>query len=116
MIIRYITHNSNSQFKHHQQQTSWKFQSELLQVISDLILEQIQTEIADTMFSIIMDETRDISKTEQLSLCLSHVHKSIKKKILLDFFETKPINKESLFNLAKYEMQSLNLDFKKYCW
>ena len=83
-----------------------------MQYIADLVLERVQTEIDDSMFSIIMDETNDISKTEQVSLCLNYVHEGIKKEVLVGFFETKRTNGESLFNLAKDAIQSLNLDLK----
>ena len=83
-----------------------------MQYIADLVLERVQTEIDDSMFSIIMDETSDISKTEQVSLCLNYVHEGIKKEVLVGFFETKRTNGESLFNLAKDAIQSLNLDLK----
>ena len=59
-----------------------------------------------------MDETSGISKTEQLSLCLSYVHEGIEKKVFVGFFETKRANAESLFNLGKDAIQSLNLDLK----
>ena len=80
--------------------------------LEDSILECVQTEIGDSMFSIIMDETSDINKTEQVSLCLSYVHERIKKEVFVGFFETKRTNAESLFNLAKDAIQSLNLDLK----
>ena len=83
-----------------------------MQYIADLILERVQTEIDNSMFSIIMDETSDISKTEQVSLCLNYVHEGIKKEVLVGFFENKRTNGESLFNLAKDAIQSLNLDLK----
>ena len=46
----------NLQLKHHQKWTSWKIQNELLQIIADLIIERVQTEIGDSMFSIITDQ------------------------------------------------------------
>ena len=69
--------SSTMSLKYHQQWTSWKIQNELLQIIADLILERVQTEIGDSMLSIIMDKTSDISKTVQASLCLSYVHEGI---------------------------------------
>ena len=40
------------------------------QIIVDLILERVQTEIDDSLFSIIKEETIDISKTKQVSVIL----------------------------------------------
>ena len=45
-------------------------------------------------------------------LCLSYVHEGIKKEVFAGFFETKRTYAESLFNLAKDTIQSLNLDLK----
>ena len=98
--IPWLQDKLNSQLKLHQQWTFWKIQNELLQIIADLIFKRVQTEIVDSMFSIIMDETSNISKTEQVSLCLSYVHEVVKKEVLVRFCETKRINAESLFNLA----------------
>lgn len=61
------------------------------------------------MFSIIMDKTSDISKTDLKYFCLSCVLEVI-KKVFVGFFETKRTNADSWFNLAKDAMQSLNLD------
>ena len=63
----------------------WNIQNELLQISADLILERVQNEIGDSMYSIIMDETSDISKTEQVSLCLSFVHEGVKKEVFVGF-------------------------------
>ena len=78
---------SNSQLEHHQKWTSWKIRYELLQIIADLILERVHTEIGDSMLLTIIDETSDVSKTEKVSICLSYVHEGIKKKFLLDFLK-----------------------------
>ena len=113
--IPWLQYKLNSQLKHHQQWTSWKIQNESSQYTADLILERVQTEIDDSMFPIIMDETSDISKTEQVSLCLNYVHEGIKKEVFVGFFETKRTNAESLFNLAKDGSTIFEFRFKKYC-
>ena len=110
--IPWLQDKLNSQLKHHQQWTSWKIQNELLQIIADLILERVQTEIGDSMFSIIMDENSGIGKTEKVSLCLSYVHEGIKKRFLLDFLKPNVPIQSLLFNLAKDAIQSVNLDLK----
>lgn len=78
-----------------------------------MVLESVQTEIGDSMFSVIMDETIDISKTEQASLCLSYAHERIKNRFFVGFFEAKRTNAEFLFNLAKSVVQSLNSDLNR---
>ena len=55
--------------------TSKATQNDLLMAASGTIVEQIVEETRRAEFySIIADETRDISRIEQLSLCLCYVH------------------------------------------
>lgn len=50
----------------------------ILKAASSVVLQQISNEIREVgVFVIIPDETRDISKTEQLSLCLRYVNKEL---------------------------------------
>ena len=67
--VPWLEHMLKSQIEHHIQWTSPIIQIEIFQIIADLILERIQNEIGDNKFAIIMDETSDISITEQV--CVS---------------------------------------------
>ena len=87
--IPWLEQTLKSQLEHHRQWTSPIIQNEILEIISDLILERIQNEIGENNFAIIMDETSDISKTEQVSLCLSFVFEGVKKEAFVGFFSTK---------------------------
>ena len=63
-----------AQLQLHAQWTSPTIQNELLAIVSDLVLERITTEVRKSgYFGIIMDETSDISRTEEVSLCLRYV-------------------------------------------
>ena len=84
--IPWLEDNLKFQLKHHHQWTTWNIQNELLQISADLILARVQNEIGDSMYSIIMDKTSDISKTEQVFLCLSFVHEGVKKDVFVGFF------------------------------
>ena len=76
------------QLEKHLQWTS-TIQNEILYILADLILQRIQQDcIACGPFGVIVDETSDISQTDQVSLCLSFVDDGVKKKHLLAF--TKP--------------------------
>ena len=86
--IPWLQDKLDSQHRYHEQWVSWKIQNELLQITADLILEQVQTEIGDQMFSIIMDETSDISRTEQVFICLIYPRRN-KKEVFVGVF--KPI-------------------------
>ena len=85
-----------------------------MQISADLILERVQNEIGDSMYSIIMDETSDISKTEQVSLCRIFVHEGVKKEVFVGIFNTKRTDAESLYTLAKDAIVKFRL--KKHCW
>ena len=54
--------------------TSKSVQNELLEAVASVIIEHITNQIRKaTCFSIIADETRDISRIEQLTLCIRYV-------------------------------------------
>lgn len=112
--IPWLQDKLDSQHRYHEQWVSWKIQNELLQITAVLILEQVQTEIGDQMFSIIMDETSDISRTEQVFICLIYIHEGIKKRFLLEFlnqsYQCFKNHTESLFTLSNVSTQSSNLD------
>ena len=64
----------NNKLTSHSQWTSSSKQTELIQILSDFVLERILDDVrASGVFAVIMDETSDISRTEQVSLCLSYV-------------------------------------------
>ena len=47
--------------------TSWKIQNEVLQLLADMIRKQIIEDVkASEHFALIVDETKDVSKTEQI--------------------------------------------------
>ena len=61
-------------------------QNELLQAAAEVIVKQIVAEIQQAgMFSIIADEARDCSHSEQLSICLRYVHETAIKERFLTF-------------------------------
>ena len=58
--------------------TSKVVQNDLLKAAADVVLNQITDEIKDAEgFAVIADEARDVSKKEQLSLCLRYVNKNL---------------------------------------
>ena len=88
-------------------------QNELLQIIADLIRERIINDVrASGWYGIILDETSDISRTEQVSLCLSFALNGTKKEAFIDFYSTKSTEGEVLYELVKSAITELNLDLK----
>lgn len=55
--------------------TSPKIQKEILYVIATKVKKVIREEIGDAKFSIIVDEARDESKREQMTIILRFVNK-----------------------------------------
>ena len=103
----------DSQLQKHMQWTSPVIQNELLQIITDLICERITNDVrASGWYGIILDETSDISRTEQVSLCLSFALNGTKKEAFVDFYSTKSTEGEELYDLVKSAITDLNLDLK----
>ena len=53
--------------------TSPTIQNELLEIMASTIVRKIAHKLSGEMFSIMVDETTDISNTEQLVFCIRHV-------------------------------------------
>lgn len=67
--------------------TSSKIQNKIISTCGDLILEKIVKEInAAECFSILADETTDVSLKEQLSLCVRYVANTGKEVCLRETF------------------------------
>ena len=85
--IAWLKDKLDSQLQKHVQRTSPVIQNELLQIIADLIRERITNDVrASGWYGIILDETSDISRTEQVSLCLSFTLNGTKKEAFVDFY------------------------------
>ena len=63
-------------------------------------------------FAIILDETSDISRIEQVSLCLSYIVDGIKKETFIGFYETKTAEGEVLYALVKKAIGDLYFDLE----
>ena len=83
-------------------------------IISKFVLNHIIDQIkAAGPFSIIADETSDISNLEQVSLYICFVHDGKINEKFIGFTETPSTTGQSLFNLIKAALQSHSLDLKK---
>ena len=95
------------------QWTSPIIQNELLAILADQVVMRIVKDVQESeMFAIILDETSDISRIEQVSLCLSYVADGIKKETFVGFYETKSTEGEVLYELVKKAACDLNLDLQ----
>ena len=103
----------DKQLQKHAQWTSPVIQNELLPIIADLFRERITNDVrASGWYGIILDETADISRTEQVSLCLIFALNGTKKEAFIDFCSTKLTEGEVLYELVKSAITELNLNFK----
>ena len=69
-----------------------------IEIIAELIIERIKLEVWNSMFSVIVDETSDMSKTEQVSLCLSFDLLGVKKEVFVGFSSTKETDGPTSYN------------------
>lgn len=71
--------------------TSWRIQNEIISACNDIILHKLVEKVNEAKcFSVIADETADISNVEQLSLCVKYIdldHNSVRE----DFLQFVPI-------------------------
>ena len=61
----------------HDRYTSPSIQNELLEIMATMILRKITRSLSGKLFSIMVDETSDISNTEQLVFCLRYVDEDL---------------------------------------
>ena len=79
-----------------------QLQEELLEIFADLIIELICNDVRDSgRYGIIIDETSDISRDEQVSFCLSYTANDSKKEAFVGFHATKTTHGETLYKIVK---------------
>ena len=98
---------------HHQEHIQWtspKIQNELIEIVSSLVLQRITCEVkSNGHFSVIIDKRSDISRVEQVSLCLWYVIEGETRKTFAGFFATGSTKGEVLYELVKKSVTNLNL-------
>jgi hypothetical protein len=79
-------------------------------VIRDKILHRLQTA---QFFTLMADETTDISKKEQMSLCVRYIDEGIVREDFLDFVHVTDLRGVGLANsiLEQLKKRSINLDY-----
>ena len=103
----------NTQLQNHAQWTSPSIQNELLEIFADLIIELICKDVRDSgWYGIIIDETSDLSRAEQVSFCLSYIANGSKKEAFVGFHATKTTDGETLYQLVKEVINKLQLELQ----
>ncbi|CAF3249806.1 unnamed protein product [Rotaria sp. Silwood2] len=94
--------------------TEYKIQNELILLMNKQVLNRIVQEIQKAKyFSVMIDETTDISKQEQVSLVIRYTDENFNiHERFMCFERTKEMTDEALFNLLLEWLKKLNLEVK----
>ena len=93
-----------------QSQLKEHIQNELIGIVSNMVQTRITSDVrSGSQYSIIVDETSDISRTEQASLCLRYIFKGETRETFVFFFTTASTEEEVLYELGKTSFNMLDL-------
>src|SRR6218665_4085355 len=108
IVRRKLEHGpDNAKYTHH------SIQEVLIQIMADLILRQVKDEImVQQHFGIICDETKDMSKKEQISLVVRYLHKGSIHEEFLGFTYAERLDAESLCNYILEKLKTGGIDIK----
>lgn len=97
---------SNQKWLHH------SIVEEILKMLADGVLNRILQSVRNAKYySIMVDETSDVSRLEQVAVCFRHVDEELKViENFVGFYETKDTKSETLFLIVKYILTRFNLD------
>ena len=125
--LELLSHRSNdSEFLKSKLKTNtWlspSCQNEMIQILGGQCLERIVSEIKSQIqsegspFAVICDESSDISRHEQFSLCISYIDKTgAKQETFLMFVKVDSTTGENLFNVLSEALKRSGLD-PKHCY
>ncbi|XP_028406786.1 zinc finger MYM-type protein 1-like [Dendronephthya gigantea] len=100
--IPWLGEKLQRQLKSHIQWTSPSIQNEILNILSDFIVKRIKDDVLSCRnFAVIMDETSDISRIEQVSICLRYVLAGETLETFIGFFCTSSTEGIVLLELLK---------------
>ena len=94
----------------------WLFpdiQNKLFKIYAGQIVELICQAIAKAeVFAFVVDETKNTSNNEQVSICLHYVLDGTPHESFLGFCETSSMTGKVLFNLIKSRLLQLGIEMK----
>lgn len=103
--IIYIYNPRNAKYTHHD------IQNEILDIMANMIRDQISGEIQDAeLFALMVDESKDLSKTEQVSVVVRYVKNDEVVEEFLHFTPADGLDAESLFAIIKETLSKCNID------
>ena len=85
---------------------------EIMKMMSDSILKMLISEVKNSKYySIMIDETSDVARLEQVSICVRFVEEDFTiREEFLGFYETKSTTSETLFKVVKDVLIRFGLD------
>lgn len=85
--------------------------NEIIHIMSTMILSKISKEIKESIyFAVMADETKDVSKTEQLSIVVRYFVQGEVKERFLEFTPLKNLNVQFLFSHIKKVFSKWQID------
>ncbi|XP_076283965.1 52 kDa repressor of the inhibitor of the protein kinase-like [Lasioglossum baleicum] len=104
--------NLTEHFKHAAKNAtyiSWNMQNQIINACNEVILNHLVKKINSAKcFSLLADETCDISTTEQLSLCVRYIDEENDSKLCEQFLQFVPVTSTTGKNLSQTILESLN--------
>ena len=91
---------------------SWQIQNEIIECCNKIILKSLVNSVKKSkFFSIIVDETTDISNVEQMSICLRYISTDLKlQECFLQFVPMQATTSESIYNSILSFLKDNELD------
>ena len=112
--IPWLGAKMKAQLKSHAQWTSPDIQNELIDIVATLVRSDITSRAkVSGPKSVIIDETADISRQEQVAVCLRFVYDGVITEPFVGFYDTASTDGESLFKLVKHVFQTLDLNLEE---
>lgn len=96
--------------------TSWNIQNEIIEISNDLILENLVKNINSSMyFSVLVDETTDISCIEQMTLCVRCIDStfSIIEELFLQFVPLENVTGKGISMAIMKKLKDVGIDLNK---
>lgn len=93
--------------------TSPQIQNEVLEILAEMVRKEIIEEVKESgPFALIVDETKDLSKTEQIAFVLRYVHQSAVYESFLQFTPAEKLDAQSLTEKITSCLEKFGLDYK----
>lgn len=94
--------------------TSKSIQNEILESLAGMVQEEIINEVkASEHFSVIADETKDVSKKEQMSLVIRYYYDGMVRESFLEYREAEHLDAGSLANKIISTLEKYGLEYRE---